>query len=315
MSAADRPAPTITAIICTYNRMAHLPACLAALEAQTIGAEAEFIIVDNNSTDGTAEFLTDRVADDDRFHVEREEKVGLAAARNRGLRAARSDIAAFSDDDAEPAPDWLERLRDRFAGQPEDVLAVGGEIDPVWPGERPAWLSDGMLHPLSAHLGWSKEARLLDDDEWLCEVNTAYRIAPLLAAGGFPEDLGRIGENLLSGENVVNDLLRSRGYRLFFDPNIRVRHHIDKGRLKPSWFRKRMFWQGISSHRAHVYLDERGAPPAGEAEISLPVSDAAWAAAISSDRSEPDAAALAGAMSSLYGLGYALSASGLLSGR
>lgn len=315
MNVVNARRPAITAIVCTYNRMEHLCACLDALEAQTIGEDAEFIIVDNNSTDGTFGFLSARTADDRRFRIVQEEKAGLAAARNCGLRAARSEIAAFTDDDAEPAPDWLERLRDGFKDQLEDVLAIGGEIDPVWPDERPDWLTDSMLHPLSAHLGWSTEARFLEDFEWLCEVNTAYRIAPLLQAGGFPEDLGRVGENLLSGENVVNELLRMRGWRLYFDPDIRVRHHIDENRLKPSWFRKRMFWQGISSHRAQVYLEQRGAAQPSDAEISLPASDAAWLAAMTRDSRNPDPETLSSAMSSLYGIGYALSAGGLLSGR
>jgi glycosyltransferase involved in cell wall biosynthesis len=217
-------AKKISAVVCVYNREDTLPQCLEALAQQTISTDLfEVIVVDNNSTDGSPEIAAKYAAKYPHMRVVRETKQGLASARNCGMREAKSPIAAFTDDDAIPAKDWAERLLQRFDELGESAAVVGGELDPVWSSPKPDWLQgDKLLHSLSVCLGWSTHARYLIGSEWLCEANSAYRIAPVQERGGFPENLGRIGTNLLSGENAINAVLVRDGYRFFFDPEIRV---------------------------------------------------------------------------------------------
>ena len=59
----------------------------------------------------------------------REERPGLDIARNRAMREARHPIVAFTDDDAEPDPDWLYRLTQGFADR--RILAVTGLTMPL----------------------------------------------------------------------------------------------------------------------------------------------------------------------------------------
>ena len=85
-----------------------------------------------------------------------------------------------------------------------DVGVIGGDVIPIWEADRPDWLTDTLLRPLSAGLKWSAEPRFLRSGEWLIEVNSAYQREALLSIGGFPEHLGRVGDSLLSGEGGVN---------------------------------------------------------------------------------------------------------------
>jgi glycosyltransferase involved in cell wall biosynthesis len=152
----------ITAIVCTRDRSASLERCLAALAAQTLAAQSyEVIVVDNGSKDGTATLAAAFCERHTSFRYVFEERVGLSIARNTGVQLSSSDILAFTDDDAEPEASWLERLLERFRQHGGNVGIVGGDVIPVWEIERPAWLSDELLRPLSAGLKWSLEPRLL----------------------------------------------------------------------------------------------------------------------------------------------------------
>ena len=73
------------------------------------------------------------------------------------------------------------------------------------------------------------------------------RTDAVLAVGGFPEDLGRIGNRLLSGEEVeALDRLRALGLRVFYDGRVAVHHSIQRCRLQPDWLVSRMHWQGAT---------------------------------------------------------------------
>lgn len=303
----------ISAIVCVYNREKTLPQCLGALTKQTLDTAAyEVVVVDNNSTDGSANIAAEFAKAHENVRCVLETKQGLAAARNRGMAEANAPIAAFTDDDAIPAANWLERLTARFEDLGEEFVAVGGEIDPVWEGGKPDWLEGDMLnHAVSVSLNWSQRARELKDTEFLIEANSAYRIAPLVERGGFPENLGRIGTNLLSGDNAVNSLLARDDYRFFFDPDIRVKHQIAKSRLTKEWFRRRFFWQGVTTFFVNQYLREKGCSVAPSAEVQLPLNQAAWGDVFDLD-SEADFIAN---LRSLYGMGYVLAASKVLTGR
>lgn len=303
----------ISAVVCVYNRQDTLPQCLEALQKQSISSdEFEVIVVDNNSTDGSLEIATDFAKKTKHFRVVQEHKQGLASARNRGMREAKSPIAAFTDDDAIPAADWAEKLVNRFDELGDRVAVVGGELEPVWGIPKPDWLEgDKLLHALSVSLGWSDFARYLSGDEWLCEANSAYRIALVTERGGFPENLGRIGTNLLSGENAVNEILLRDGYRFFFDPEIRVQHQIAKERMTKEWFRRRFFWQGVTTYMVRKYLIENKCTVEQSSVVSLPMNEESWRE-LFSDSGNDD---FQSAIGSCYGLGYLLAAAGLLGGR
>jgi glycosyltransferase involved in cell wall biosynthesis len=93
-------------VIPTHDRLEVLPEVLSALEGQQGAPAFEVVVVDDGSTDGTAEFLAGwRPALPAR--IVRQDNRGPAAARNRGVEEARAERVAFLGDDTVPAPGWL----------------------------------------------------------------------------------------------------------------------------------------------------------------------------------------------------------------
>lgn len=315
----------ISAVVCTYNRADDLSDCLAGLLRQSLPErQYEVIVIDNNSTDSTRDLVKGLRTKNRNLRYFVETKQGLAPARNRALREAASDIVAFTDDDAIPSRTWLSDLHRRFTSMPAEVAAVGGDVEAVWEIERPAWLNDHLLHPLSAGLNWSAGPRFLRAGEWLVEVNSAYRKSALLRYGGFPEDLGRIGVNLLSGENAINLLLSANGYGFYYDPHIKVRHKIPAGRLSKSWFRRRYFWQGVTNYYVKKYvfscLESRGDEDREYENlrremdwitVPVPTTGAQWAELFE----EGDDNDFEESLRRIEGLGYLLAAQAIILGR
>jgi len=187
---------------------------------------------------------------------------------------------------------------------------IGGDMTPLFGGERPPWLTDELLRALSVALRWSTHARPLKPHpvEWLCELNSAYRIGPLLRFGGFPEHVGRVGDNLLSNENCVNRVLQEAGYVVYYEPKIVVRHRVPTNRLEQSWFRRRAFWGGISEAAQRSYLLERGIEDRIPRPLAVPCAQADWVRVFDDAATE----SLPQSLSSLNYLGYLLGAQGII---
>jgi len=240
-------APKLSVIVCTHNRWGFLERALSGLAAQTAAPESfEVLVVDNASTDATPERAKAWCAGRANVRYLREDRLGLSAARNCGMDAARGAWLAYIDDDAVAFPDWVQRLIDAFEKTEPRPDAVGGEIVPDWGAPPPRWLTLTLRRYLTAEVGWSSEPLWLSGRQWICETNSAYGADVLRRYGRWPEDLGRRGSSLLSNENIVNQRLLRDGGRILFDPAIRVRHHIHADRLTPQWLKRRAFWQGVS---------------------------------------------------------------------
>lgn len=101
---------TLSIIIPAYNEERHLRRCLEAIAAQTVAPD-EVIVVDNNSTDATADiarqfpFVT----------VVRESRQGRVYARDAGFDAATTDILGRIDADTVLPPNWVAYLKDFYA--------------------------------------------------------------------------------------------------------------------------------------------------------------------------------------------------------
>src|SRR5579862_5353491 len=95
----------VGAVIPQWNRIDLLRELIATLRLQTRPFE-DWIVVDNGSTDGSAEFAQSAGARVIRLGRNR----GFAAAVNHGIKAARADLVAILNNDVQLAPDWLERL-------------------------------------------------------------------------------------------------------------------------------------------------------------------------------------------------------------
>jgi len=108
-------------IVPVYNAAAYLRDCIAALQAQDYPRDDfEILLVDNNSTDGSAAIL--RASEGIRALTETRQ--GSYAARNCGLRAARGDSIAFTDSDCAPDRGWLRAIEKEFE-RPATQIVLG----------------------------------------------------------------------------------------------------------------------------------------------------------------------------------------------
>jgi len=241
------PGQGLAAVICTHARPGYLAACLAGLGAQQ-GARCDVIVVDSASPAPAAAEIA-RLAAAAGARLIRTDRPGLSHARNLGLAASGGAWTAFLDDDAVPAPDWARRMEQAIAALPEDAAALGGRILPHWEGPLPGWWPPALRGVLTIveWEGRGEEGRDLPAGVAVYGANMAFRTDLLRDIGGFPEELGRVGNRLLSGEEVeVLERLRARARRVFYDGRVTVRHSIQRERLKPGWLLSRLHWQGAT---------------------------------------------------------------------
>jgi len=121
----------VTVVVPTQGRPASLRGCLSALSLQTGPEPPEILVVDDGSDD--AESVRAVVSEFAAARLIRQERAGPAAARNRGAREARGELVCFTDDDCEPAPDWVARLGGALT---DGVDAAGGITRSGDPGDR-----------------------------------------------------------------------------------------------------------------------------------------------------------------------------------
>lgn len=238
----------ISAIICTHNRSQYLGAAIDSLLAQDFEAESfEVVVVDNGSSDRTRDVVTERLPHP-RLRYIWEPTLGLSVARNRGATETQSPILAYLDDDAVASPHWLRTLYAAY--QANDKLAVaGGKVTLLWPEgvQPPAWLSPGLAGNLGAYdLG--DEIAYIDNPGLTPRgLNYSIRRAFLESVGGFDPNLGRVGNILLSNEELMmTELALKQGWQVAYLPEALVAHNVAIDRLARSWFLQRGWWQGIS---------------------------------------------------------------------
>ena len=107
----------ITVVIAAYNEEKDLPKCLTAITTQNFPKDDyEIIVVDNNSTDKTAEIARSFEA-----RVITETKQGNTPAVKKGMDSAEGEIIANTDADTVVFPDWLATIKKIF----EDPKVVG----------------------------------------------------------------------------------------------------------------------------------------------------------------------------------------------
>jgi glycosyltransferase involved in cell wall biosynthesis len=237
----------ISAIICTHNRDNYLGAAIDTLLAQQCNVGFEVVVVDNGSSDRTREVVEQRLGDS-RLKYIFEPVLGLSVARNTGAKAASGQIFAYLDDDAEASTFWLQTLYSAFEANSKLAIA-GGKVTLLYPEgiQAPRWLTPSLSSNLGAYdLGISL---VYIENPGLTPrgLNYAIRRSFWENIGGFDTNLGRIGKNLLSNEELqMTEIALSRGWQVAYIPEAVVAHNVSPERLQRSWFFSRGWWQGIS---------------------------------------------------------------------
>jgi len=193
----------ISVIIPAFNEEKFLGNCLLSLKEQGFN-DFEIIVVDNNSTDRTAEIAKKFGA-----ILVFEKNQGVAFARNKGTSVAKGEILVFTDADTILPKDWLSRIKEEFEND-KDLIAFGGSCE-FYSGPISARLASKFL--LKPFLVFDK---FFSGDFNLMGCNMAIRRGAFLKIGGF-------NENLKLNEDVeISYRLRKMG-KVKFDQNFKVK--------------------------------------------------------------------------------------------
>jgi glycosyltransferase involved in cell wall biosynthesis len=232
----------ISAAICTFNRADLLGGAISSLCRQSLpAAHYEILIVDNGSTDNTADIVRgcqDNYPDHTILLIS-ESNVGLSYARNRAMQEAKGRYLAYIDDDARAEPNWLEQALDIFQEKPEALVCLGGSVWPFYTTPKPEWFKDA--YEINS---WGDNARWLNSGESFNGLNMIWRKSALHFIEGFTPHLGVAGEVLNVGEEtdafhkvwcqIENPLL-------YYEPELRVQHWVAPYKMTVFYRLKRAF--------------------------------------------------------------------------
>ncbi len=256
------PDRLISIIVCTRDRPDSLLICLHSLK-NLLHPHLEAVIVDNApSDDGAARVFQKIVGDDSRFRYVRENRAGLSFARNAGIAAATGLVTAFTDDDVEVDPGWLNGILRGFSRR-DTVACVTGLV-------AAANLDSAAEQYFDARVAWSTrcEPRLFDGKlathsgplhpfaAGSFGALVAVRTTLLRELGGFDNALG-VGTPSRGGEDLdllVRILLA--GHVIAYEPAAVSWHH-HRGDFPA--LRRQMFGYGcgLSAYLTKYLLNPR----------------------------------------------------------
>jgi glycosyltransferase involved in cell wall biosynthesis len=231
--------PRASVIVCTRDRADEVADCIRACVAHGVTAGGcELIVVDN----GAEPLALEPPAG---VRVVREPAAGLSRARNAGAAAAASDILVYLDDDARPAPGWLESLRDAFI-DPRTAVA-GGPIHGLWPPERPRGWPPPGTESLFSVLSLGDADTTFPGHAEVYGANWAIRASVLEQVGGFDPDVGLQPGTRINGDEytVAHRVARSGLGAGRYVAAAGVGHRVSPDRIDEGYMVTRGFTNGV----------------------------------------------------------------------
>ena len=227
----------ISVIICTYNRASLLKHCLTSLTKQTAPeSDFEVLVVDNNSTDNTAQISHEFVQENTNFRHIIEHTQGLSYARNRGYKEVKSEWVLYLDDDAKATENLISQAI--WVIENSDYKFFGGLFIPWYHYGKPYWYkekygSNRMKYKTLTNL---KNGEYVSGGIMVCKKEL------LESFNGFAVNLGMIGNKVGYGEETDLQIrIRKKGIAIGYDPDLVIAHLVAKYKLDVAWFFKSYF--------------------------------------------------------------------------
>lgn len=172
--------PVVSVVVPCYNQAQFLAPALQSILAQSF-SDWEVLLVDDGSTDQTRSVAAEFT--DPRIRYLHQENRGLAAARNSGIRAARSEIIALLDSDDVWEPEFLGRMHACLDSNPAAVAAYCGHRYIDSSGETVGTPSPKIVPAECFHLA------LIGEGNWIVPSAVIFRKSPAEMVGLFDESL------------------------------------------------------------------------------------------------------------------------------
>jgi N-acetylglucosaminyl-diphospho-decaprenol L-rhamnosyltransferase len=271
VTASPASPPRVTVVVVSYNTREELRRCLASVRAHA-GVSCQVVVVDNASTDGSADAVTSEFPEAQ--VIRNRENLGFSRANNQAIRNATAPYVLILNSDAELLPGALPTLAARLDTKPRlgavgprivgpdgtVEVSFGPELRPLaeWRQRR---LVRGVKRRRPAALRRA-EARAAEEHEpaWVSAACLLARKQALDAIGGFDEGY------FLYEEDVDLCLrLRHAGWDVLFTPAAGAVHHIGRSmRADPGRAR-------LEYHRSHLrfYRKHNGAALAAALRVFI----------------------------------------------
>jgi glycosyltransferase involved in cell wall biosynthesis len=224
----------LSIIICSYNRASYIEAAFDSLYNQSSGLDSfETIIIDNNSTDNTADVFEKWRANHSNgsFTYLTESKQGASFARNTGAANAKGQWLCFMDDDAIANSNYVENIIKHIETKP-DAVGFGGRIIPKYIPAEPKWMSY-YVSSLVGNFDYAPIACAFEHGKYPLESNMIVRKDIYDAIGGFNTELpGVVGTLRIGGEGKeLFYKILALGHSIYYDPSICVQHVVEVKKL------------------------------------------------------------------------------------
>jgi glycosyltransferase involved in cell wall biosynthesis len=231
----------ITVGIVTFNRVDFLKKNLPEALKQ-LNSDDELLVVDNNSSDGTSDFVSS--VRDKRVSLYVERKQGLNNGRNAAIREAKNSYVLLLDDDASPCEGWVEGYRKAVEANDNCALYAGKTIND-YEGRSPGYLSKKFEYLLGGK-DYGEKIRYLTKAESPGGGNMMVNREIVLKYGGFDPEFDRNGDILIgNGEKELFERIKNEE-KILYVPGAAIYHFAPLNRTNKKHLLERMYWQGYS---------------------------------------------------------------------
>jgi len=240
----------ISVLMTTYNRAEILRETLNCfVQLDRVGIRVEFVIIDNNSSDETAEVI-ESFRDKLSLRYLFEPRPGKNIALNKALREVKlGKLVIFTDDDVRPSSDWLKAIKS-ISSRWTDYSVFGGKVELVWPeGQIPIWISNEYLQVMAysqhdyadAELPYAKDSYPFGINFWVRREVFAKGLCFQEMIGPRPDGFFIMGSEL----SFLREL-SEHGYQILYSPQAVVGHQVQPEQLAFSYLRRRALRHGRS---------------------------------------------------------------------
>jgi glycosyltransferase involved in cell wall biosynthesis len=252
----ERPAAPgrvdVSVVICTHNRSRLLERTLRSVVRQQTPEDItwEAVIVDNASTDETADVVQRLAQECPHIRYVAEPEPGISNARNRGLQAFVGDLLCFVDDDVLLGPryvveayqQWRKGLWDLAGGR---LVADYETTPPAWLTRLPAAMING---PLAIYdRGEDDFVSPPQDDRIPPTCNMLLPRESIPKIGLFDPALGEVGRNLRRGEDAdFCQRAQAAGLTIGYCASPVARHFVPRQRMTRRYFLRWKYNSSIS---------------------------------------------------------------------
>jgi glycosyltransferase involved in cell wall biosynthesis len=252
----------VTLALCTYNGRNELYETLKHIDHQEDVGEVgwELLVVDNNSTDGTADYVRELWPDEkeSRLRIVQEERQGIAFARKRALREAKYEYLSFVDDDNWISENWVRRVYELFEAHP-NLGIISCPSKAHLEKEPPAYF-DAIKGWLAVGEQWDEQGVIEKRPVSFWTAGCSFRVAPFrrLERTDYESCLtGRTEDVTLGGEDHEFCLaLTLMGWDVCFTRDISIQHNITQDQLRREYILDLVENGGKSRPILDIYRNE-----------------------------------------------------------